>query len=143
MLLPALSRAQQAALQTVCAQNMHDLGKAMFSYTNDYDDKFPTQTKWCDLLIEYTEVPPEEFRCKAAPQQGQSNYAMNKNLENFDRDSAPSNMVALFETHPGWNQVGGPEMLTTDNHKGDSCTVLFVDGHVEFIKKQNLDELKW
>jgi prepilin-type processing-associated H-X9-DG protein len=68
---------------------------------------------------------------------------MNKNLENVDRKSAPPDMVLVFESSPGWNQYGGPELLTTDNHKGDGCYVLFVDGHIEFIEKQNLDELKW
>jgi prepilin-type processing-associated H-X9-DG protein len=143
MLMPALSKAEEAAKQAVCIQNMHGLGKAMHFYTNNNDDKFPTQTKWCDLLIKYAEVPPESFRCKAALQQGRCNYAMNKNLENVDRRSAPSDMVLAFESSPGWNQSGGPELLTTDNHRGDSCTILFVDGHVELIEKQDLDELKW
>jgi len=143
MLMPAISKAKEHALQTVCIQNMDGLGKAMHSYANDYDDKFPTQTKWCDLLIKYAEVPPERFRCKGAPQQDRCNYAMNKNLGNVDRLSASPDMVLVFESSPGWNQSGGPELLTTDNHRGDGCNVLFVDGHVEFIKKQNLDELNW
>ena len=42
-----------------------------------------------------------------------------------------------------WNQVGGPEMLTTDNHKGIGCNVLFNDMHVEFVKAERLSELKW
>jgi prepilin-type processing-associated H-X9-DG protein len=143
MVLPAISKAKENALQTVCIQNMHGLGKAMHSYANDYDDKFPTQTKWCDLLIKYAEVPPKRFRCKGAPQQDRCNYTMNKNLENVDRESASPDMVLVFESSPGWNQSGGPELLTTDNHRGDGCNVLFVDGHVKFIEKQNLDELKW
>ncbi|MHC4545214.1 MAG: H-X9-DG-CTERM domain-containing protein [Planctomycetota bacterium] len=143
MLMPALARTRQIAFRVVCGQNMHGLGKAMLIYTNNYDDKFPTQTKWCDLLIKYAEVPPEGFRCKGAPQQDRCNYAMNKNLENVDRRNAPPDMVLVFESSPGWNQSGGPELLTTDNHKDDGCYVLFVDGHVEFIEKQSLDELKW
>ncbi len=143
MLMPAISKAKENALQTVCIKNMLGLGKAMHSYANDYDDKFPTHTKWCDLLIKYEEVPPERFRCKGAPQQDGCNYAMNKNMENVDRGSASPDMVLVFESNPGWNQSGGPELLTTDNHRGDGCNVLFVDGHVEFIKKQNLDELNW
>jgi prepilin-type processing-associated H-X9-DG protein len=52
-------------------------------------------------------------------------------------------MVLLFETNPGWNQVGGPESLTTENHQNDGCNVLFVDGHVEFVKKQDVNRLHW
>jgi len=42
-----------------------------------------------------------------------------------------------------WNQVGGPEILTTGNHKGKGCNVAFVDMHVEFVKTSALGELKW
>ncbi len=53
-------------------------------------------------------------------------------------------MVVLFETHPGWNQSGGPEILTTDNHQGEGCNVLLVDSHVEFVDTEHhLDNLKW
>lgn len=142
MMMPALARVRQIAFRKVCGQNMSGLGMAMLIYANDYDDKFPTQTEWCDLLIKYTEVPPEGFRCKGALE-GPCNYAMNKNLENFSREDAPPDMVAFFETHPGWNQVGGLEMLTTDNHQGEGCNVLFVDNSVRFIKTRDIDKLKW
>ena len=42
-----------------------------------------------------------------------------------------------------WNQVRGPEMLTTDNHKGKGCNILFNDGHVEFVKAERIAELNW
>jgi prepilin-type processing-associated H-X9-DG protein len=142
ILMPALARTRQIAFRTVCGQNMSGLGRAMLIYANDYDDQFPTQTKWCDLLMKYTEMPREGFRCHGALE-GPCNYAMNKNLENFSKGDAPPEMVALFETHPGWNQVGGPEMLTTDNHQGEGCNVLFADNHVEFVKTKDLKKLKW
>ncbi|MDH4238879.1 MAG: DUF4190 domain-containing protein [Phycisphaerae bacterium] len=142
MLMPALARTRQIAFRMVCGQNMSGLGKAMLIYANDYDDKFPKQTEWCDLLMKYTEVPLAGFRCRGALE-GPCNYAMNKNLENFDKGDTPPDMVALFETHPGWNQVGGPEILTTDNHQGEGCNVLFADNHVEFVKTKDLKKLKW
>ena len=67
---------------------------------------------------------------------------MNKNVEELGT-SAPPDMVLLFETHPGWNQAGGPEILSTDNHQGLGCNVLFIDNHVEFVKTEDLDKLKW
>jgi hypothetical protein len=42
-----------------------------------------------------------------------------------------------------WNQVGGPEILTTGNHKGKGCNVAFVDMPVEFVKTRKLGKLKW
>jgi prepilin-type processing-associated H-X9-DG protein len=141
ILMPALARTRQLAFRMTCATNLSGLGKAMLIYANDYDDMFPTQSEWCDLLIEYVEVTPKSFVCKGAPE-GPCNYAMNENVARLGI-SAPHDMVLLFETYPGWNQVGGPEMLTTDNHQGDGCNVLFVDGHVEFVKADQRYRLRW
>jgi len=141
ILMPALARTRQLAFRMTCATNLSGLGKAMLIYANDYDDMFPTPSEWCDLLIEYTEVTTKSFLCKGAPE-GPCNYAMNENVAKLGI-SAPPDMVLLFETEPGWNQVGGPEMLTTDNHQGEGCNVLFVDGHVEFVKANQLHKLRW
>ncbi|NIP28723.1 MAG: DUF4190 domain-containing protein [Phycisphaerae bacterium] len=142
ILMPALARIRQVAFRMVCGENMSGLGRAMLIYANDYGDEFPTQTEWCDLLMKYADVPREGFRCKGALK-GPCNYAMNKNVWNFSRGDTPPDMVVLFETHPGWNQVGGPEILTTDNHQGEGCNVLFADNHVEFVKTEDIGKLKW
>ena len=139
--LPALARARQVAFRMVCGTNMSSIGKAMIIYANDYDDKFPTSSKWCDLLVEHAEVDKMTFQCRGAAE-GPCNYAMNENAAALG-NSVPPNMVLLFETHPGWNQAGGAEILTTDNHQDDGCNVLFVDGHAEFVKKNALNNLRW
>jgi len=139
--LPALARTRQVAFRMVCTTNMSGLGKAMLIYANDYDDKYPTGSKWCDLLVEHAAVDRRSFRCRGAAE-GPCNYAMNENVAELGT-SAPPDMVLLFETHPGWNQVGGPEILTTENHQDDGCNVLFVDGHVEFVKKNALNSRHW
>ena len=147
ILLPALARVRHMSYRMVCGANMAALGKAMLVYANDYDDKFPTSSKWCDLLIEYAEVDERMFRCRAARcYKGVSgkicSYAMNKNLEELGAN-APPDMVLLFETGPGWNQSGGPEILTTDNHRREGCNVLFVDSHVQFVRTEDINDLKW
>ncbi len=141
ILMPALARARAQAQRIVCASNLRQIGIMMVMYAEE-NDQYPTADKWCDLLLEHAEASNSMFLCKGTPE-GPCNYAMNKNIEELDLNNAPSDMVLLFETHPGWNQSGGPEILTTENHNGEGCNILFVDSHVEFIKAKDLNDLKW
>jgi hypothetical protein len=136
-----LTFVRPAVRRMVCGMNMSGIGKALLIYANDFDGKYPTADKWCDLLIKYVEVTPEEFRCKGAPE-GRCNYAMNKNVEKLGINAHPD-MVLLFESKPGWNQSGGPEIVTFENHKGKGCNVLFNSLHVEFVKPEQISKLKW
>jgi hypothetical protein len=153
ILMPALARTRALSQRAACITNMSALGKAMLVYANDYDNKFPTSSKWCDLLIKYADVNEGMFRCDGAfgcrgkrCYKGVSgklcSYAMNKNIEEPGA-KAPPDIVLLFETKPGWNQCGGPEILSTDNHRGEGCNILFNDGYVEFVKIKDINNLKW
>jgi prepilin-type processing-associated H-X9-DG protein len=141
IMMPALARVRMIAQRQVCATNMASLGKAMLIYASDYNDMFPLPSKWCDLLIEHADASESIFCCKGACE-GPCNYAMNKNIEGLGAN-APPDMVLLFETSPGWNQCGGPDILSTDNHRGEGCNILFNDGHVEFVKIKDINNLKW
>ena len=141
ILMPALARTRAVAYRMVCCTNMSGLGKAMLIYASDNNEMYPSASEGCDLLIEHTDVPGSIFRCKGALE-GPCNYAMNKNIEELGPD-APPDMVLLFETYPGWNQSGGPEILTTENHNGDGCNILFNDSHAQFVKTEDINDLKW
>jgi len=138
ILVLGLIRLREYHRRTRCAENLTGLGKAMLIYACDYDDKYPTAAKWCDLLSKYAEVSEKVFVCPSAGE-GRCHYAMNPNAGLFKHP----HMVVLFETKGGWNQFGGLEILTTENHNGKGCNVLFNDGHVEFIRMEQLDDLKW
>jgi hypothetical protein len=69
-----------------------------------------------------------------------SDYAMNPNC----REDSPKDMVFLFESKPGWNQHGGPELFTFDNHDPKGGLVLLNDGKVKFIRtEEELKQLRW
>lgn len=143
ILMPALGRTKLIARQLVCATNMKGLGNAMNVYAFDYEDKYPTGSRWCDLLVEHADVSPQSFICRGAADDGPGHYAMNENVERLGAD-APPGMVLLFETdEPVWNLVGGSELLSTENHRGKGCNVLFMDGHVEFVKSKDVGGLRW
>jgi len=132
----ALGRMRKKAHHVLCIANLKRLGSVMHIYSNENDGKYPIVDKWCDLLKEY--VPEKVFVCPSAGE-GRCHYAINPNCE----PNSPGDIVLLFETKGGWNQFGGPELLTADNHMGKGCNVLFNDGHVEFVHPERPGELKW
>jgi hypothetical protein len=153
IMLPALAKARCIAQRTVCMNNLRQLGVATMMYADNNKGQYPSPDKWCDLLIKYANVNERTFRCAGAfgcvgtccykDVSGKlCSYAMNKNIEKLGT-SAPPDMVLLFETRPGWNQSGGPEILSTDNHRGEGCNILFKDMHVAFVKTKDLNDLKW
>jgi len=69
-----------------------------------------------------------------------SDYAMNPNC----REDSPEDMVFLFESRPGWNQHGGPELFAFDNHDPRGGLVMLNDGTVKFIRTEDeLKQLRW
>ncbi len=133
-----LPRIRCVSPRMVCGSNLSGLGKAMLIYASDYDEKYPTPDKWCDLLIQYGDVTKKQFRCLGNKKE-RCSYAMNPNCE----PNSPGDTVLLFETKGGWDRSGGPELLTTENHNGYGCIILFNDGYVEFVKREQVGELKW
>ncbi len=86
--------------------------------------------------------PPanETRRPTGSPGPWRSDYAMNPNCK---RESPPDTML-LFETKAGWNQHGGPELFTFDNHDPKGGLVLLNDGTVKFIRtEEELKQLRW
>ncbi len=141
ILMPALAKVRILSQRVVCGSHMNSIGKELMIYANDNNDKYPATDKWCDLLLENSNISKKVLICPGAPE-GPCDYAMNKNIEKIG-PLGPSDLVLLFETDPGWNQSGDEEILSTENHKGDGCNILFNDGHVEFVLTENLSRLKW
>lgn len=131
------------ALMRICENNLSGLGKAMLIYAHYNNGKYPTADKWCDILLEdKEEIKEKMFICPGASKLGNKercHYVMNPNCE----PNSPVDTVLLFETEGGWNLYGGPELLSTINHDEQGCNILFNDGHVEFFRKENLQDLKW
>ena len=56
----------------------------------------------------------------------------------FDSKDEPEK---VYESR--WNQHGGPELLTTENHKAKGSNILFNNFYVKFINKDQINTLKW
>lgn len=142
--LASLSRPKRYEDESICAENMYNLVKAVRQYASEFDT-YPTPGKWCDLLIKCYGVKEEQFRCLGNKNETCS-YAINPNAE----PNSPSDVVLLFEATGGWNRYGGPEIMSLENHKKGlfknkrkGCIVYFNDCHGEFIRPEEINDLKW
>lgn len=117
---------------------------AVTAYTQDNNGKYPSCATWCDELRGKYVTKEKCFRCPG-DKKGPCSYAMNSYVENWNGwDRKPSGKrVLLFESKPGWNKFGGPELLNTDNHKGKGCCVCYVNGGGEFVPADKLGNLRW
>ena len=144
ILMPALGNVRQLVQRTMCLTNLSGLGKAVMVYTKDYDDTYPPADSWCNLLVTDGNALPDKFICPGSVAvKGESSYAINVNVAGKKVSEVSPDTVLLFETNPAANPAGGPEILSTDNHQRDGCNVLFADGHVKFIKSEELKDLRW
>jgi prepilin-type processing-associated H-X9-DG protein len=139
IVIPTLERSKTPSLKRLfCFTKLMALSQAMHVYSYDHDDENPSKPIWCDLLVEYCDIDATYFQCRA-DKEGPCSYAFNQYAEM----TSSADTVILFESKPGWNLVGGPEFLNTENHEGEGCTILFGDGHVEFVKTEELENLNW
>ena len=128
--------------QLICSiNNMKGIGASIYLYASEFDDEYPTPDKWCDLMMEHVDVGERAFICPSAKKSGseeKSHYAINPKAE----PNSPNDVVLLFETKGGWNQYGGKELLTTENHE-NGCNIVFNDGSAKFIKTEDVNSLRW
>jgi prepilin-type processing-associated H-X9-DG protein len=110
-------------------------------HKNDYNGNISNPAKWCDILHQECDIDLDDFRCNYEPF-GPSSYAMNENIP-ADTNELPGDLVLLFESAPGWNQIGGPDDVVTDRHGRPGANIAFADGHVEFVDADDIPTLRW
>jgi hypothetical protein len=150
---------QAIDLRMRCAKNLknqwyrlrfHNLLEALRQNDLSIRNKklYPRPSKWCnDILRPFPafginaagRLDSKPHICPSAGY-GKNHYAMNPNC----KPDSPSDFVLLFETKAGWNQHGGPELFTFDNHDPKGGCVLLNDGTVKFIRTpEELQQLPW
>jgi len=150
---------QAIDLRTRCANNLknqwyrlrfHDLLETIRRNDRSIRNEtlYPMSSEWCDDILRpypvsdsfgYGNLDSKPHICPSASR-GKNHYAINPNC----KPDSPADMVLLFETKAGWNQHGGPELFTFDNHDPKGGCVLLNDGTVKFIRtKEELCQLRW
>jgi len=133
ILMPALAQARDQGRTAVSLNNVKQLCLATLMYCDENEQKFPPCDNWPDALKSY-HVPGAA-----------RSYAMNAKLNGRRRTdiSKPARTVLLFEARSGSPPAGGRELLPEKPYGLKGYVIGFVDGHVECVKPERLDDLIW
>lgn len=152
---PLIPQVRPFEMRIQCARNLKDLWfrlqwyhkiQAAASLEQPPEDVvYPAANEWCDLLVSAYRKAASlglivgPYACPQAGD-GKCHYAMNPTCT----PNSPPDTVLLFETRAGWNQHGGAELFTFDNHEPKGGCVLFSDGTVKFVRtEEELKQLRW
>jgi len=138
--LVALKRAAFHSPQRQCEGQLYGLAYGMRERARERPGKPIWEPNWCDVICDELNAVPRNLVCPEAKTEPCS-YALNRSVVGLDQ--IPGDVVVLFDSEPGWNLVGGPELLEPENHGGRGCNVLFGEFEVRFVEKKDLAQLKW
>ncbi len=116
LLLPGLNRARKQALKLNCQSNLRQIGIAIKSYQNDYNQMYPDKLSNLDkTYLDNVQI----YKCPGSTTTGvtgaaSGDYAYNKNLDETATSDSPMACDKADTYHPAPKKVN----------------VLFVDGHV-------------
>lgn len=116
IMLPSLARAREIAKRAESAANLRGIGEACFTYADDHDDAFPSSLR---ELVEAELISVAMLQSPLDPKDEAESYGY---IAGQKRGDDESNVLAF-------------EWL----HSREGTTVLFLDGHVEWLP---LDEAK-
>ena len=105
VVIPSITVSRPSRL--VCASTFRGLSTSIKVYAYENDDRLPTARNWCDLFICHVDVDPKQFRCPESDAiEGESSYALNKNVIGMKLSEIPSDVVLMFETSFGRTEQG-------------------------------------
>ena len=142
IILPAFHKSKDSGpgyAKNMCLSNVKQIATGCLVYQMD-ENSWPNKEHWNDSIKAY--VGNEDVLRCYNDKIGPCSYAMNENIP-ADANSLPDDLVLLFESAPGWNQIGEPEDVVTDRHGKPGANIAFADGHVEFVEAEDIPKLRW
>ncbi len=144
ILMPALFRVKTQAKTIVSSNNLRQLSMAAMIYSEENDYKLPPSESWPEVLRPYCSNMDALLKSPFDPDAGWA-YAMNANLDGLKLSDIekPAYVVLFFECRFGSPAGGGRELLPEEPRSRRGYQIAFLDGHVECVRQERLDELIW
>ena len=123
----------------LCKDGLGYLSECILETSKTNNNKYQKRN-WCDSIKDKIDFE-NPSKCPL-DKTGPCSYALNENIP-AGSGGLPADLVLLFESAPGWNQIGGPDDVVTDRHGKPGANIAFSDGHVEFIEPEDISTLRW
>ncbi len=138
--VPSLAAARQTAHNAKSMMVLRELAAVTRSYVHEYGSALPPSDEWVAVLWDYA----GSITTLVAPD-GELIYAMNRNVGGrpIEGIATPSRTVLFFEIAPGSPPGGGPELLPARPAFVEGYAIVFVDGHVENVRRERVAGLIW
>jgi prepilin-type processing-associated H-X9-DG protein len=133
ILLPAVFGALDLANSTSSANNVKQLCSVTMQYAASHRQKLPPVDTWPEVLP----LPPQVMADPSDQAAGRA-YAMNAGLAGKTIAT-----VLFFECRPGSPPAGGPDLLPDKPRHAGKYVIGFLDGHVEAVPPENVENLVW
>lgn len=143
ILMPTVSRARTHAMAAISLSHAKQLSIAMVMYCNDHDGRFPPCDTWPDALDDYI-GDKKILTSPSDPDAGRA-WAMNAQLagRKINEIKQPHQVVLIFEAEFGSPPAGARELLPQQPRGPRGYVIAFLDGHVEIVRPDRLDNLIW
>jgi prepilin-type processing-associated H-X9-DG protein len=147
VMLPSLCRSRETANRVKCAANLRAIGQAIGLYAQSHGGQYPTMLA---VLPATEEITADVMVCPSSNDErseGIDTAAVVAELTAAETNATDHKHCmsyvyagrALTQQTATSTTVVAYEPLT--NHDGDGMNVLFGDGHVEFVSKQDWPEI--
>jgi hypothetical protein len=143
-MLPALAQVKGLARTQVVISNARQLSLAAIMYCDENDGRFPPADNWPDALAPYLGRGSDVLNSPFDPEAGRA-WAMNAGLDGktMVQVQEKSRTVLLYEARFDSPTAGGAELLPEQPRGSGGYIIAFVDGHIESVGPERLDELIW
>lgn len=141
--MPAFTHARVQAKDAVSMNKAKQICIAMVMYCNENDGRFPPVDNWPMVLAPYlndTKILESPFAPHAGRAWAMNAYLNGRRLRDIKR---PARTVLIFEIEPGGPPAGGRELLPHRPRGRRGYVIGFLDGHVELVPPQRLQDLIW